>query len=80
MPLPNLNCTGTGQNRFEVDGVLEDIVSISLSYNDLIELHVEDLQKFSKLIKVEVKSNNLQRIVDFNSNFTLNKVTSISLS
>lgn len=80
MPLPHLNCSGTGQKRFIVDGVLGDIKGISLSYNNLIELHVEDLLKFENLTKLEVKSNELQRIVPNPSNSTLKKVVYLSFS
>jgi len=80
MPLPHLNCSGTGQTRLDPKGVLEDTKSISLSYNDMIEFHVDDLEKFKKLVKLVIKSNQLKRVVPSTKNLTLTDVNSLTLT
>lgn len=78
MPLPHLNCSGNGHTRLDVEGVIDDVRSISISYNGLIELYIEDLKRFTKLEKIDARTNNLQRIIPSETT-VLETVTSISL-
>ncbi|CAK8686185.1 unnamed protein product [Clavelina lepadiformis] len=78
MPLPHLNCSNLNATRFDPTGVLGDVKSISLSYNKLIEFHINDLEIFTNLTKLEVRANQLQRIVASpQDDFTIASVTSV---
>ena len=80
MPLPHLNCSGRDQTRLVVAGVIEDTKSISLSYNNLIDFHIDDLKTFKQLTKLVIKSNKLKRIVPSSDGLILPSVTSLVLT
>jgi len=82
MILPHLNCSGANLTRLRVKGVVEDTKSISLSYNRMLEFHIDDLEPFPNLEKLELKSNQLTRIVASSSSkkLKMNSVIFVSMT
>nr|CAB3266366.1 slit homolog 3 protein [Phallusia mammillata] len=68
MPLPHLNCSEVHLTRFTVNENVADIKSITLSHNDLIDFHVDDLLPFSALEKILLDNNKIARVVPAQSN------------
>lgn len=64
MPLPHLNCSGSDATRFQQQTHnVSDIKGLSLSYNSIQELHVDDLSEFKSLQKIDLRMNSLSRVV-----------------
>ena len=82
MPLPHLDCSEANLTRLPVKGALENTKSISLSYNRMLEFHIDDLEPFPNLEKLELKFNQLTRIVASSSSpkLKLNSVNFISMT
>ncbi|XP_078495033.1 uncharacterized protein LOC100179272 [Ciona intestinalis] len=79
-PLPHLNCSGKGHKRLDVEGVVSDAKSLTVSYNDLVELQVDDLEEFTQLTKLELKMNKLVRISPSTTNLTISTLVFLSIA
>uniref|UniRef100_H2ZAM0 Uncharacterized protein n=1 Tax=Ciona savignyi TaxID=51511 RepID=H2ZAM0_CIOSA len=79
-PLPHLNCSGLGHTNLNVEGVVADTKTITVSYNDLVEFDVDNLEIFVTLVKLELQMNNLVRVLPSKINLEISTMEYISVS
>ena len=78
-PRPHLDCSGKGRERFELEGIQEDIQSITFNDNDMVEFYLDDITRFKELQKLQFKTNQLTRIIESQESIELTNVKYVFL-